>query len=775
MRLRFLFAFFVFSFVFANAQIVNIPDPILKDALLNYAPAIDTNGDGEIQNTEAELITILNINQAAGDVTSIEGLDSFINLVELYLSDATFSNTLIFQNYINLERLQLGNVSFPELNLIDMSSLNRLDIINNENDNFTTLGFSDCNCNNFEELYLSTNLSLIDINISDIISLKTFDVFGSSISQVDIANNINLEIFRLFATNITELDFSSNPNMESLRIEDQVLNVLNVSECTNLETLVIDLVDMEILDLSNNNNLNYLDLDQDQGSIDFLNLKNNSPQPAIFRIDDLNIVYLCINDFQMDTITPDDFSNSTPIINSYCSFTPGGDYYVIEGSAFFDFDLDGCDVDDLSFPNLKFNIFDGSDTGTLIANSSGNYSIPLPEGTYTVTPVLSSNNFTVNPNTVSVIFPSENSPFNQDICINSNGNVNDLEISIIPDSQAVPGFNSSYRILYKNVGNAPISGFVEFDYIFDSDFMTYVSSTPTANSITDDLLSWDYENLIPFEIRQILITMNHNTPIDANFPLNSGDELNFSATVYPLVGDETPNNNDSGLKQIVVNSFDPNDITCLQGENITPDKVGEYVDYLIRFENLGTANATNIVVKNTIDISKFDINSLLPVNGSHDFYTRINAQNDVEFIFENINLPFDDANNDGYVLYKIKTLDALVLGDTFSNQAEIYFDFNAPIITNNYTTEISEEQLSTNEFSVLNTKIYPNPVNDVLTIESDAIIDSAILYDINGREILVSKFEGTNYQMDLSELKSGIYFLKVFSSSGNHTLKVLKQ
>ncbi len=61
---------------------------------------------------------------------------------------------------------------------------------------------------------------------------------------------------------------------------------------------------------------------------------------------------------------------------------------------------------------------------------------------------------------------------------------------------------------------------------------------------------------------------------------------------------------------------------------------------------------------------------------------KLQHNNKVEFIFENINLPFDDANNDGFVAFKIKTKSSLVLGDTFSNSANIYFDYNFPIVTN---------------------------------------------------------------------------------------------
>ncbi len=78
------------------------------------------------------------------------------------------------------------------------------------------------------------------------------------------------------------------------------------------------------------------------------------------------------------------------------------------------------------------------------------------------------------------------------------------------------------------------------------------------------------------------------------------------------------------IKQYV-DSYDPNDKTCLEGTTITPAMVGEYVHYVIRFENTGTYPAENIVVKDMIDLAKFDINTLIPIKGSHEFVTKITA------------------------------------------------------------------------------------------------------------------------------------------------------
>ncbi len=272
----------------------------------------------------------------------------------------------------------------------------------------------------------------------------------------------------------------------------------------------------------------------------------------------------------------------------------------------------------------------------MIADISGNYSVPVQTGTHTVTPVLENPAyFNISPANVTVSFPQQVSPFNQNFCITPNGVHHDLETVIIPVTAASPGFESQYKIICKNKGNTTQSGTLLFNY--NDNVVDYLSSTLTPVSQSTGTLSWNFTNLLPFETKEITVTFKLNTPIQTP-PLQGGDILHYTAQVNGAT-DETPADNNFTLNQTVVNSFDPNDKTCLEGTSITQTQVGDYVHYLIRFENTGTANARNIVVKDEIDTSKFDISSLIPLHGSHSFVTRVTGPNILEFIFENIQLP----------------------------------------------------------------------------------------------------------------------------------------
>ncbi len=225
---------------------------------------------------------------------------------------------------------------------------------------------------------------------------------------------------------------------------------------------------------------------------------------------------------------------------------------------------------------------------------------------------------------------------------------------------------------------------------FDDLRTDFVSATPTVDTQLVNTLIWNFSNLQPFETRVINLTLNVNTPLEIP-AVNNGDILDFIATINASVIDETPLDNEFNFNQTVVNSYDPNDKTCLEGNTITPENIGKYMHYNINFENIGTADAVNIVVKDIIDTTKFDINSLQLLYASHAVETKISG-NKVEFIFKNINLPPTIQNpigGHGNVLFKIKTLPTLVIGDQVSNTANIFFDYNAPIQTNEARTTIA--------------------------------------------------------------------------------------
>ena len=85
--------------------------------------------------------------------------------------------------------------------------------------------------------------------------------------------------------------------------------------------------------------------------------------------------------------------------------------------------------------------------------------------------------------------------------------------------------------------------------------------------------------------------------------------------------------------------------------------------------------------------------------------------------------------------------------------------------------------LSTQENDLLfSINVHPNPANNSLYINSNFKINSFILSDINGRTLIYEyNINNKSFEIDISSLKSGIYFLKNFSGKQLQTIKILKR
>ena len=104
-----------FTVVVGNAQIVNIPDANFKNILLNYSPVIDVNSDGEIQQSEALLVTTLTISNTT--INSLVGIEYFLNITQLNCTNNLQLTTLDVSNLAALHSLKCNNNNLTSLNL----------------------------------------------------------------------------------------------------------------------------------------------------------------------------------------------------------------------------------------------------------------------------------------------------------------------------------------------------------------------------------------------------------------------------------------------------------------------------------------------------------------------------------------------------------------------------------------------------------------------------------------------------------------------------------
>jgi len=341
-----------------------------------------------------------------------------------------------------------------------------------------------------------------------------------------------------------------------------------------------------------------------------------------------------------------------------------------------------------------------------------------------------------------------------------------------------PGFTYRNMLVIKNNGESTVSsGTVAFT---KDPLVTYSGAIglSTGNSITPtaDGFTLDFINLLPGESEVIYIDLLVSTSA------NLGDMITNVAEYTTSSSDVVVENNSSSLSEIIIGSYDPNDINESHGPEIEHVSFTEddYLYYTIRFQNVGTASAINVTIENVLD-PKLDKTTFQMLSASHSYA----VERDFDALtwqFNNINLAdetTDEPNSHGFVYYKIKPLAGYEIGDIVPNTAAIVFDFNAPVITNTFNTEFVAP-LSLTENS-LNSQyiLFPNPLKDVvsLSFSSEQSNVEVIVFDILGKIVLTQKEQYVlTLELNLSSLENGIYFVKAKDDKGQWgSKKIIKE
>ncbi|WP_312767294.1 PKD domain-containing protein [Epilithonimonas sp.] len=648
----------------------------------NFGPLSDLNVKSNL------LLKKLSLNNqilTALDVSNLQNLETLSTRVNYGVIgdpqpdfNTSFLHLLNAENCISLKNLditgQMGLLSANFKNCQSLEKFNYLFAMGYNHSELNKLNFE--NCSSITEI-TAEQTELKDLNIKNCYNLKTLSVGGNNLETLSFDNTLKIENLYIGDSKLSTIDVSSLEHLKLIYCPDSKFSTLDFSQNKKLE----------IIALMNNPNLE---------SLFIKNGKQQYIEDYSGAFSNTSLKYICADDSEIEEIKSNlALAGITANVNSYCSFTPGGNFNTISGTVKIDTNNNGCDTSDNPFEFLKLKINDGTTSGETFVQQNGKYEFYTQAGNFNIT-ALAENPalFTISPANFSTSFAdSNNNVFTQDICVTANGTQNDAEIVIAPLTGARPGFDATYKLVWRNKGNTTLSGKVVINY--DHNRMAFQSSSLPYSVISNGTIEFNYNNLKPYanEATELIFTIN--TPTNPTNPVNSGDTLSFNAQITPNASDQTPEDNNFKFDQTVVNSFDPNDITCMEGEIMPTTAVGKYMHYVVNFENTGTAEAENIVVKMKIDPAEFDINTLQLQNASADVTTVI-IGNEVEFRFKKIKLK---AGGHGNVLLKVRSVTNLQEGDTVDNSADIYFDYNFPITTNEYVTTILDEH------SVLNAKI----------------------------------------------------------------------
>ena len=189
-----------------------------------------------------------------------------------------------------------------------------------------------------------------------------------------------------------------------------------------------------------------------------------------------------------------------------------------------------------------------------------------------------------------------------------------------------------------------------------------------------------------------------------------------------------------------------------------------------------------MVIRDTLD-TDLNIFTVTPGVMSHSGEFRMYGPRVLEWTFNNILLPDSNVNepeSHGFVTYTVDQVPNLPNGTTITNSAAIYFDFNPPVITNLTTHLIHSliqspflgmQETTSNDGS--NVFIYPNPTTGIVHVEIEGNVGRKAyhIFEISGRQIKSGNFLNAYSQLDISTLKSGIYFISV---EGSKPVKIIR-
>lgn len=470
-------------------------------------------------------------------------------------------------------------------------------------------------------------------------------------------------------------------------------------------------------------------------------------------------------------------------------------YCTIEGDVYVDANAD-C-IHDSGENGVENIMIHCSGFGYTFTDANGHYSFQVPSGTYTISEQVNQyyplSACQSNNNSVTVVAASGcNTVVDFSNAVNP---LHDLKIVTVNSTiPPVPGSTYQQTVIVKNEGTITESG-IQLGYEHDGQLSYsgatspgFVQLSPVVHPNTYSVQT-GFPSLTPGVAHVMLVNYNTPTSIPLGTAVNFGDTVASAAPIdVNWLLDNSPWNNVNAYQTTVIGSYDPNykevSPRGIGAAGLVPMETKEF-DYTIHFQNEGTYFAQNIKVTDQLD-ADFDWTTFKPGYSDYEYSTTVSETGLVTFTFANIHLPwksqYGDALSSALVHYSIQRKTTNPAGTEFTNTANIYFDYNAPITTNTTLTTldepsgIDEMQTGVNDVTV---DLYPVPVNDNLTIRVANVSKSETamvsIIDLTGKEVLSDKVDlnegSTIITKNLRNLMTGTYLTRIQFENGSAIVK----
>jgi len=398
---------------------------------------------------------------------------------------------------------------------------------------------------------------------------------------------------------------------------------------------------------------------------------------------------------------------------------------------------------------------DGPQVQSVATNTAGSYTAHLIDGQYALDlpglgPIWNiscmpsgAQNVTVPPNANAM-----------DFGLTPVGTFNDLAVSITGQGQHRGGINTQLMVTCHNSGNTTIGG--TLNLTFDP-VLSYIVSIPAETGLSGSSVSWSVPPIAPFASMTYHVTLH--VPRSATL----GDTLTYTANIFTTPADDASANNSDQVDRIIVGSFDPNDKQVLPAGDlpILEAQSGRTLDYIVRFQNTGNAEALNVRIEDEID-PLLDLSTLEVVDASHAWSAVVTERSAV-FRFDGINLPdsgSDFAASQGFIRYRLAPVPDVGVNDLITNEANIFFDYNLPVITNTVSTTVVD--VSTGIRTVTDNSLDLLYDADGLTLRSTSAIERVDIFDATGHLVNTVSGKGQRrLRLAMNGLSNGVYLLKV--------------
>lgn len=650
---------------------------------------------------------------------------SRIETVESLNISTSNSNTNKITNLTGIAAftsLKSLRASFQDINNVDLSSNQQLEDFSAQFSNINTIMLP--NSDNLILLDLQNN-NLSDIDLSNNPNLQSLYANGNGFSSIDISQNLNIETLSISNNALSTLEISRNKNLRVLNASFIGISDLNLSENINLERVNIDRNSLTNIDLSNltllenlncsRNNLVVLDLTQ---NIRLTNLDATTNNLS------------CIKVWDVDFANQNWSSN----IDSTASF--GDSCYTEIPDANFEQALIDAKHDDILDGYILISTANSISTLELASKNISDLA-----GIEAFTSLTSLN---AKGNSLTSINLSENTTL--ETLVLNNNQLDRLDIST---NTSLTSFEAK--------GNANLTCIQVWDENYaNANWSDKIDATASFSENCDDV--WTIE--VDQKTGNILVNISGiDKDGDGEITLKEAKEFVGELDLSNKQIDDIEGLQAfTGVKKLNLSGNSIKDLSALTGKKITliSKSTGKrrtvntdalsLEELVITNNNLQTLNLENLTNLKVVDVSNNpDLVTMSIKNGNNAAITSFNSTNT-----PNMTCIIVNDKNASYL-------------STWNTDSKNQFVSNI--------AECRSAVLSTQEFLEKDVAVFPNPVISTLTIRTTLDLDSVEIFNALGKLVKKSKTQ----EINVSELTSGLYFIKITSGNAMITKRIIKR